>query len=372
MKHAIFRSLSESRSYQPPHPLCSRHLALHATRGAVGTAQEGTRFWLPQLHGSRRWLQPLCFFHLHECNSRWLSSSAQCTSSGKVSSLSHRQSGQSAWHGGGRAERRRLTAELSLAQKWQRGDKGQGTVTTCETNKQTKKRATETHLHGSRQAADGSSFWENKPGREEAMVWSHSVSVWVGVRSRFEWAHTASQRMSTSLPLFSHSAVQRSRAQLSGHHRVSEPLLFKCLTSPQRLTRSVTVSFFTESNSGALLSSSDSGTLAPAAQGLSAVCSVGSWRAGCCSPTESGLTVFTALQAIHTHTRTLSLNVCVNESKRLLLEGARGWGGITDKLNWGERCGGVELCNMQLQIRVWNIWHMAGCVFTPVRSQCHR
>lgn len=142
MKHAACLSLSESRSYQPPHPLCSRGVSFTCYQGSDLHGLDGARFWLPRL---RPWLQPLCFFHLHECNCGWLSSSAQCTSSGKVSSLSHRQSGQSAWHRGGRAVHRRFKAELSLAERnaWRldkpRADKGHRSVTTWGTNKQTRK-----------------------------------------------------------------------------------------------------------------------------------------------------------------------------------------------------------------------------------------
>lgn len=58
-------------------------------RACLSTAAASTR---------RAWqlLQPLCFFNLHKCNYGWLSSSAHCTSSGKVSLLSHRQRRQSA------------------------------------------------------------------------------------------------------------------------------------------------------------------------------------------------------------------------------------------------------------------------------------
>lgn len=250
MKHCVFLSLSESRSCQPPHPLCTRGASFTCYQGSDRYGLERGTFLTAAAPRLRQWLQPLCFFHLHECNSGWLSSSAQCTSSGKVSSLSHRQSGQSAWHRGGRAEHGRFNAEkcLTTRQTAQRSANGDNLG-----NKRTKKETSNRNLlTWSWQATDGSSFWENKPGRGEEMVWSPSVSVWVCECVFQVWVSAQNQPEDVGLASsFSHSALQRSRVQLSYHHRASELPLFNCLTSPQHLTRSVTLRFFIESNLGA-------------------------------------------------------------------------------------------------------------------------
>lgn len=247
----------------------------------------------------RQWLQPLCFFHLHECNSGWLSSSAQCTSSGKVSSLSHRQSRQSAWHRGGRAVHRRFKAELSLADdstsgaetkvsnRWQPG----------EQTKKEKKRATETYLHGVGRQQMATTSGKTSQG-ERRWWWACEC---VSVCSRFEWAHRTSQSMSTSLPLF---LIRRCR-EAERSWVVTTEFQSCCFLTASRhrsISRALWRSGFSLSQTRAyfifIIWLQHTCTLSQrcgAASGLSAVCSVGSWRAGCCSPTESGLTVFTVV-----------------------------------------------------------------------------